>query len=395
MGRQALEGLKVVEVGNIIAGPWCGSMLADFGATVIKVEQPGTGDMIRGMGRIKDLWYTIEARNKKNITLNLKDPKGKEILWKLIEGADVLIENFRPGVFKKLGFTWEEMHKRNPRLIYSVASGYGTTGPYSHKPGFDRMGLALGGFLEVTGYPDTPPVKPGLSVADFYTALFGCAAVMFAIYDRDVNGSGEGQMIDCCLTESILRLQESIIAEYSIDGTIRTRIGNGTTVTVPSGHFLTKDGRYLALSVSGDKLYRICMEKIGRPDMIEKEEYKTGTGRTAHREEINKVFADWALAHTIDECLEILGDDIPNNRIYNAADIVKDPQFAFRNDIIEVESPKFGKFKMQNVVPKMSGTPGEVRWLGADLGAFNHEVLHDMLGYSDEEIEQFKANGTI
>ena len=395
MGRQALEGLKVIEVGNIIAGPWCGSMLADFGATVIKVEQPGTGDMIRGMGRIKDLWYTIEARNKKNITLNLKDPKGKEILWKLIEGADVLIENFRPGVFKKLGFTWEEMHKRNPRLIYSVASGYGTTGPYSHKPGFDRMGLALGGFLEVTGYPDTPPVKPGLSVADFYTALFGCAAVMFAIYDRDVNGSGEGQMIDCCLTESILRLQESIIAEYSIDGTIRTRIGNGTTVTVPSGHFLTKDGRYLALSVSGDKLYRICMEKIGRPDMVEKEEYKTGTGRTAHREEINKVFADWALKHTIDECLSILGDDIPNNRIYNAADIVKDPQFAFRNDIIEVESPKFGKFKMQNVVPKMSGTPGEVRWLGADLGAFNHEVLHDMLGYSDEEIEKFKADGTI
>ncbi len=395
MGRQALEGLKVIEVGNIIAGPWCGSMLADFGATVIKVEQPGTGDMIRGMGRIKDLWYTIEARNKKNITLNLKDPKGKEILWKLIEGADVLIENFRPGVFKKLGFTWEEMHKRNPRLIYSVASGYGTTGPYSHKPGFDRMGLALGGFLEVTGYPDTPPVKPGLSVADFYTALFGCAAVMFAIYDRDVNGSGEGQMIDCCLTESILRLQESIIAEYSIDGTIRTRIGNGTTVTVPSGHFLTKDGRYLALSVSGDKLYRICMEKIGRPDMVEKEEYKTGTGRTAHREEINKVFADWALEHTIDECLSILGDDIPNNRIYNAADIVKDPQFAFRNDIIEVESPKFGKFKMQNVVPKMSGTPGEVRWLGADLGAFNHEVLHDMLGYSDEEIEKFKAAGTI
>ena len=395
MGRQALEGLKVVEVGNIIAGPWCASMLADFGATVIKVEQPGTGDMIRGMGRIKDLWYTIEARNKKNITLNLKDPKGKEILWKLIEGADVLVENFRPGVFKKLGFTWEEMHKRNPRLIYSVASGYGTTGPYSHKPGFDRMGLALGGFLEVTGYPDMPPVKPGLSVADFYTALFGCAAVMFAIYDRDVNGSGEGQMIDCCLTESILRLQESIIAEYSIDGTIRTRIGNGTTVTVPSGHFLTKDGRYLALSVSGDKLYRICMEKIGRPDMIEKEEYKTGTGRTAHREEINKVFADWTLEHTIDECLSILGDDIPNNRIYNAADIVKDPQFAFRNDIIEVESPKFGKFKMQNVVPKMSGTPGEVRWLGADLGAFNHEVLHDMLGYSDEDIEQFKANGTI
>jgi len=395
MSRQALEGLKVVEVGNIIAGPWCGSMLADFGARVIKIEQPVTGDMIRGMGRIKDLWFTVEARNKKNVTLNLKDPKGKEILWQLIEDADVLIENFRPGVFKKLGFSWEEMHRRNPRLIYTVASGYGTTGPYSHKPGFDRMGLAQGGFLEVTGYPDLPPVKPGLSVADFYTAMFSCMAVMFAVYDRDVNGSGEGQMIDCCLTESILRLQESIIAEYSIDKTIRTRIGNGTTVTVPSGHFLTKDGRYLALSVSGDKLYRICMEKIGRPDMNEVEEYKTGVGRTAHREEINQVFADWALQHTIDECLAALGDDIPNSRIYNVEDIVNDPQFAFRNDIIEVDTKKFGKIKMQNVVPKMSATPGEVKWVGGELGQFNREIYRDLLGYSDEDIDQFEKDGII
>ena len=395
MSRQALEGLKVVEVGNIIAGPWCGSMLADFGARVIKIEQPVTGDMIRGMGRIKDLWFTIEARNKKNVTLNLKDPKGKEILWKLIEDADVLIENFRPGVFKKLGFSWEEMHRRNPRLIYTVASGYGTTGPYSHKPGFDRMGLAQGGFLEVTGYPDLPPVKPGLSVADFYTAMFSCMAVMFAVYDRDVNGSGEGQMIDCCLTESILRLQESIIAEYSIDKTIRTRIGNGTTVTVPSGHFLTKDGKYIALSVSGDKLYRLCMEKIGRPDMNEVEEYKTGVGRTAHREEINKVFADWALEHTIDECLNALGDDIPNSRIYNVEDIVNDPQFAFRNDIIEVDTEKFGKIKMQNVVPKMSATPGEVKWVGGNLGQFNREIYRDLLGYTDEEIDNFEKDGVI
>ncbi len=395
MSKQALEGLKVVEVGNIIAGPWCGSMLADFGARVIKVEQPGTGDMIRGMGRIKDLWYAIEARNKQNITLNLKDPKGKEILWRLIEDADVLIENFRPGVFKKLGFTWEEMHKRNPRLIYTVASGYGTTGPYSHKPGFDRMGLAQGGFLEVTGYPDTPPVKPGISVADFYTAMFGCMATMFAIYNRDINGSGEGQMIDCCLTESILRLQESIIAEYSIDGTIRTRIGNGTTVTVPSGHFRTKDGKYLALSVSGDKLYRTCMEKIGRPDMNEVEKYKTGTGRTAHREEINNVFAEWALQHTIDECLEALGDDIPNSRIYNVEDIVKDPQFAFRNDIVEIDTKKFGRIKMQNVVPKMSGTPGEIKWVGGELGEFNHKIYHDLLGLSDEEIQEMEKNNII
>lgn len=392
---QALEGLKVVEVGNIIAGPWCGSMLADFGATVIKVEQPKTGDMIRGMGRIKDLWYAIEGRNKKNITLNLKDPQGKKILWKLIEGADVLIENFRPGVFQRLGFSWEEMHKRNSRLIYTIASGYGTTGPYAHKPGFDRMGLAMGGFLEVTGYPDTPPVKPGISVADFYTAMFSCMAVMFALYSRDVNGTGKGQMIDCCLTESILRLQESIIAEYSIDGTIRTRIGNGTMVTVPAGHFLTKDGKYLAVSISGDKLFHTCMEKISRPDLNEVEEYKTGIGRTAHRDELNEIFANWAKEHTIDECLKILGDDIPNCRIYNVADIVKDPQFAFRNDIVEVDTKKFGKIKMQNIVPKMLGTPGEIKWVGGELGQFNHEIYHDVLGYSDAEIADMEKNGVI
>lgn len=392
---QALEGLKVVEIGNVIAGPWCGSMLADFGARVIKIEPPGTGDMIRGMGRVKDLWFAVEARNKMNVTLNLKDEKGKEILWRLLEDADVLIENFRPGVFRRLGFTWEEMHRRNPRLIYTVASGYGTTGPYAHKPGFDRMGLAQGGFLEVTGYPDTPPVKPGISVADFYTAMFGCMATMFAIYSRDIIGTGEGQMIDCCLTESVLRLQESIIAEYSVDGTIRTRIGNGTMVTAPSGHFLTRDGRYLALSISGDKLYRACMERIGRDDMNQVERYRTGPGRTAHREEINDVFAQWALEHTIDECLEALGDDIPNCRIYNVADIMQDPQFKFRNAIVDVETKKFGTVKMQSIVPKMSGTPGEIRWAGQELGAFNREVFGALLGYSDAELAEMKESGTI
>ncbi len=393
---QALEGLKVVEVGNIIAGPWCGSMLADFGATVIKVEPPKGGDLIRNMGRIKEMWYAIEGRNKKNVTLDLKSPKGKEILWKLIEDADVLIQNFRPGAFDRLGFTWEEIHKRNPRLVYTVSSGYGTTGPYAPKPGFDRMGLSYGGFLEVTGYPDSPPVKPGISVADFYTAMFSCIAVMFALYNRDVIGTGEGQMIDCCLTESVLRLQESIIAEYAYDGSIRTRIGNGTMVTCPSGHFLTKDGKYVALSISGDKLYKLCMEKMGRLDMRDNPDYQTGVGRTANREAINAEFAKWALEHTIQECLDILGDDIPACRIYNVEDIMKDPQFKFRNDIIDVDTPfDFGKIKMQAVIPKMLGTPGEVKWSGQKLGHFNKEIYGDQLGYSDEELAQLKADGVI
>ncbi len=395
MSRQALEGLKVVEVGNIVAGPWCGSMLADFGARVIKVEPPKTGDLMRGMGRIKNLWYTVEGRNKENVTLNLKSPEGKEILWKLIDEADVLIENFRPGVFERLGFSWEEMHKRNPRLIYTVASGYGRTGPYAPRPGFDRMGLALGGFLEVTGYPDTPPVKPGISVADFYTAMFSCMAVMFAIYDRDVNGSGEGQMIDCALTESVLRLQESIIAEYSYDGTIRTRIGNGTTVTVPSGHFLTKDGKYIALSITGDKLYKDCMHQIGRQDLIDNPNYQTTIDRAAHREEINAEFAKWALTVTMEEGLEILGEGIPACPIYNVADIMKDPQFQFRDDIVEVDTEQFGKIKMQNVCPKMMGTPGAIKWPGQPLGKFNKEVYCDLLGYTEDQLDKLKEDGVI
>lgn len=350
---------------------------------------------MRNMGRIKDMWYAVEGRNKRCVTLNLKSEKGKEMLTDLIKDADILIENFRPGVFKRLGFTWESLHALNPRLVYVTSSGYGQTGPNSHKPGFDRIGLALGGFLEITGFPGEPPVKPGISVADFYTAMFACMGAMFAIYNRDVVGTGEGQMIDCCLTESMLRLQESIIAEYSYDGTIRTRIGNGTLVTVPSGHFLTKDGKYLVLSVSGDKLFKQWCESIGRPELAEVEDYKTGAGRTANREEINAICAEWAREHTIEECLEVLGDDIPNCPVYNVADIMQDEHFKARNAIVDVDTEQFGTLKMQNCVPKMYGTPGEIKWAGAPLGKFNEEVYGEKLGLTPEDLAKLKEEGVI
>ncbi|MCL1874961.1 MAG: CoA transferase [Synergistaceae bacterium] len=391
---QALEGLKVVEVGHILAGPWCGTLMADFGAEVIKVEPPKDGDMIRGMGRVKDLWYCVEGRNKKNITLNLKEQKGKEILKELLKDADVLIENFRPGVFSKLGFSWEILQEINPRLVYVCSSGYGQTGPYSHRPGFDRIGLALGGFLEVTGFPGEPPIKPGLSACDFYTAMLACSAAMFAIYSRDVVGTGKGQMIDCCLTESALRIQESIIAEYSYDGSIRTRIGNGTNVTIPSGHFLTKDDKYLVLTVSGDKLFKKFTEVTGMPELAENPEYSTGPLRTKNREELNEITAKWARSHTIDECMAALGDEIPNCKVYNVEDIMKDEHFKARNAIIQVQTEKFGEISMQNVSPKMMGTPGEVKWAGAPLGKFNQEI-YARLGYTEEQIKDLEANGVI
>ena len=391
---QALEGLKVVEVGNILAGPWCGTLMADFGAEVIKVEPPKVGDLMREMGRIKDLWYCVEGRNKKNITVDLKEEKGKEILWDLIKDADILIENFRPGAFKRLGFTWEKMNKANPRLVYVCSSGYGQTGPESHKPGFDRIGLARGGFLEVTGFPGEPPVKPGLSVCDFYCAMFACIGAMFAIYSRDVVGTGKGQMIDCTLIESALRIQESIIAEHSYDGSVRTRIGNGTNVTVPSGHFLTSDDKYLVLTVSGDKLFQKFAEAIGKPELAKDPKYISGSLRTANRDELNEIAAVWARSHTIEECMEALGDEVPNCKVYNVEDIMKDEQFKAREALIKVPTEKFGDLWMQNVTPKMTGTPGEVKWAGAPLGKFNDEIF-TRLGYSAEQIAEMKTAGII
>jgi crotonobetainyl-CoA:carnitine CoA-transferase CaiB-like acyl-CoA transferase len=392
---KALEGLKVVEVGNILAGPFAGTLLADFGAEVIKVEPPKMGDLMRNMGRIKDLWFAVEGRNKKSITLNLKEKKAKELLIELLKDADVLIENFRPGVFAKLGFTWEMLHEINPRLVFYSASGYGQTGPCSHKPGFDRIGLALGGFLHVTGFPGQPPIKPGVSVADFMTAMLGTIGIMFAIYNRDVIGSGVGQRIDGCLTETTLRMMESIIAEYSYDGTIRNRMGNGTMVTIPSGHFLTKDDEYVVFTVSGDKLFEQFAKAIGREDLLQSEKYSKAKGRMENLEEINQIAADWARAHTIDECMAALGDEVPNCKVYTAADIVKDPQFAFREALIKVPTKKFGELTMQGITPKMSGTPGKVEWAGPELGSYNEDVFCGKLKMSKEELAKLEADGVI
>lgn len=392
---QALEGLKVVEVGNILAGPYCGTLMADFGAEVIKVEPPEAGDLMRGMGRIKDIWFAVEARNKKNVTLNLKDERGKQIFTELLRDADIIIENFRPGVFAKLGFSWEKLQEINPRLIYVCASGFGQTGPHAHKPGLDRIGLALGGFLQVTGFPDGPPVKPGVSVADFMTGMYGCIGAMFAVYNRDVRGTGKGQMIDCCLTETTIRMMESIIAEYSYDGTIRQRTGNGVAVTIPSGHFLTKDGEYLVMTVVGDKVFNEFAKAIGRADMLENPNYNTAIARMKHRDEINKIAEDWAREHTIEECLAALGDEVPSCKVFNVADVMNYEQFKFRESIIKVKTKKFGEISMQNVTPKMSGTPGQVKWAGEELGRFNEEIYCGKLGISAEQLQQYKNEGVI
>ncbi len=388
----ALKGLRVVEAGHAVSTPFCGTMLADFGAEVIKVEPPKGGDILRGMGNFKDMWFMVDDRNKKCITLDLRAPKGKELFRQLLSKADVFIENYRPGALDKLGFGWEQARMINPRLVMASVSGYGQTGPYRDKPGFDRLGMAMGGLTHLTGFPDGAPLRPGLALSDYLTGMFALSGVLMALYNRDVVGTGKGQHIDVALYESILRINEATLADYSYKGVVRNRAGNEHISTVPGGHYLTKDNKYLVLAVGGDKVFALFCKKIGREDMIEK--YNTGLIRHENRKDIDVVARDWVAQHTLAECLETFGDDIPNGPVFSVEDMFTDPHYKVRENIVRVPS-KYGEIGMQGVVPKLSETPGEVKWVGPDMGTFNKEVYQDLLGVGDAEFDALKSEGVI
>ncbi len=392
--KSALEGLKVVELGNALSAPFCAALMADFGASVIKVESPKGGDMLRAMGNFKDLWYTVENRNKKAVSLNLKAPEGSEILHQLLSEADILVENFRPGALKRLGFDWETLHAKYPRLIMVSISGYGQTGPYSAKPGFDRLGVAMGGLTFLTGAPDGEPLRPGVSIADYTTGLYGLVGALMALYHRDVIGSGVGQHIDVSLYESILRMNETNLVDYSYKGIVRQRTGNSHPSTIPGGNFLTKDGQYLVLACGGEKLYKMFVTKIGREDMITDERYNTIEGRIAHRVEINQIAADWISQHTMEECQKLFGDDIPNGAVYSVKEIFEDPHIRFREDLATVDTERFGTITMQGIYPRLSETPGSVRWVTSDIGSANQEV-YGGLGLTQEQMAALKEKGVI
>ena len=393
--KAALDGLKVVELGNAVSAPFCSALMADFGADVIKIETPGTGDMLRGMGNVKDLWYAVENRNKKCVTLNLKTDEGKDIMHRLLAEADIFVENFRPGALARLGFDWETLHEKYPRLIMASISGYGQTGPYSKKPGFDRLGVAMGGLTYLTGLPESEPIRPGFSIADYTTGAYALIGVLIAVYNRDVQGTGIGQHIDASLYESILRMNETNIVDYGYKGLVRQRTGNSHPSTIPGGNFLTKDGKYLVLACGGEKLFKLFATKIGREDMLSDERYSTAEARISNRAEINGIAADWVNQHTLEECQEIFGDDVPNGAVYSVKEIYEDPHIRFREDLVTVNTEKFGDITMQGIYPKLSETPGEVKWAGEALGKFNSEVYGEMLGFSEEELAALKEKGVI
>jgi crotonobetainyl-CoA:carnitine CoA-transferase CaiB-like acyl-CoA transferase len=393
-----LDKVKVLELGHVLAVPFCGALLADFGADVIKVEMPGLGDGLRHMGPVVDdrsLWFCTENRNKRCVTLNLKAEKGKEILTELIKQSDVILENYKPGTLARLGFSWEKIHEINPKMILMQISGYGQTGPQSNRLGYDRIGLGMGGLTYMTGFTEGAPLKPGNSMADYLAGYSAALGIMMAIHDRDLNKTGLGQKLDISLYDTVFRTSEFNALNYSLTGEVRERTGNTFVATIPGGHFLTKDSKWISLSVGNDRLFKKLCECLDREDFLERPEFATNALRSVNRKEIDEFCTKWISEHTRDECLEVMAGNVPVGPINSIADIFEDPQFEARGNIAHVQDEKWGEVKVQGAVPMMSRTPGEVKWLGADLGQHNEEVFSSMLGLSNEEIQNLKEEDVI
>jgi len=395
--KAALQGLRVIELGNLIGAPFCGTLMAEFGAEVIKIEDPKVGDAGRYTGEVVDgasLYFVFLARNKKCITLDLRVPKGQEIFRRLIPLVDVVIENFRPGTLKKWKIDYTELSEVNPRLILAHVSGFGQYGPYRERAAFDRIATAFAGQDHITGFPDKPPAHPGGSVADYLTGLFCTVGVMFAIYWRDFN-KGQGQEIDLALYEGMFRVMNQV-EEYDQFGLIPMRTGNTNPQFVPAESFLTKDGQWLAFHAGTDSIWRRFIKLMGREDLGDDPKFSIQRNRNQNREELHAIIADWVRNFEIKPLLKLLWDaGIPSTKINNIADVFKDPHVQARKNIIETELPSGRKIKTMGIVPKLSVTPGRVEFVAPPLGAYNEEVYRGLLNLSAKEYEGLKKKGVI
>jgi len=392
-----LQGVKVIELGTLIAGPFCARLLAEFGAEVIKIEQPGSGDPLRKWRKLHQgtsLWWYAQARNKKSVTLDLKQPEAQEIVRKLAKGADIVVENFRPGAMEKWGLGWEQLSKLNPGLIMVRLSGFGQTGPYRDRPGFGAIGESMGGLRYVTGYPDRPPVRVGVSIGDSIAALHGVIGALMALHHRNVNG-GRGQYVDVALYEAVFNMMESVLPEYDMFGFVRERSGASLPGIVPSNTYVTRDNKYVVIGANADSIFKRMMNAIGRPDLAQDRSLAHNDGRVARTGEIEKVIGDWVAAHDLTHVLDVLEKaDVPSGKIYDIADIAKDAHYAAR-EMIRSHRLKDGKsVKLPGIVPKLSLTPGDTKWVGPELGAHTAEVL-GALGYSEEQQRELKKRGVI
>lgn len=395
--KKPLAGIKVVELGTLIAGPFCSRILAEFGAEAIKVESPDGGDPLRKWRKLHEgtsLWWYVQSRNKKSVTANLKHPEGKEFVRQLIARADILVENFRPGVLEKLGLSWEQLSADNPGLVMVRLSGFGQTGPYKDQPGFGAVGESMGGLRYVTGFPDRPPVRTGISIGDSIAALWGAIGALMALRHKEVGG-GRGQVVDVALYEAIFAMMESLVPEFDVFGFIRERSGNIMPGITPSNTHTTRDGKHVTIGANGDAIFRRFMQAIGRADLAADPALADNAGRDSRRDEIYAVIDAWCAAHDEAEVLAVLEKaEVPASRVYSVADMFKDPQFLARRMIEAARLPDGREFRIPGIVPRLSETPGGTEWLGPALGAHTDEVLA-ALGYSGERIAALRADGAV
>lgn len=398
MADKPLKGLKVLELGQVIAGPFCGSLLAGFGAEVIKIEKPLVGDPLRIWRKLHkgtSLWWLSMSRNKKCITLDLNDPKGQEIARELAAKVDVVIENFKPGTLEKWGMGYEDLKAINPRIIMVRVSGYGQTGPYAKRPGFANVAEGFGGIRYTSGYPDRPPVRAGISLGDTLAGLHAALGTLTAVYHRDVNG-GKGQIVDVAIYESIFNMMESTLAEYDKFGHIRERSGAKLEGIVPTSTYPTKDGKFIIIGANGDAIYKRLMNLCERPDLADDEKLADNAGRVPHEELIDEAIIKWTMSYDYAYLSEKLVEaQIPSGPVYSIADIAQDEQYKAREIFEEVELEKGDTVKIPAVLPKLSETPGGTDWIGPKLGDHNKEIFCDILGMSKSDLEILKKEGVI
>jgi formyl-CoA transferase len=392
-----LSGLKVIELGTLIAGPFASRICGEFGAEVIKIESPDGGDPLRKWRKLYEgtsLWWFVQARNKKSLTLNLKHPDGLAILKKLLGEADILIENFRPGVLEKLGLGWDVLHALNPKLVMVRLSGFGQTGPMKDQPGFGAVGESMGGLRYITGFEDRPPVRTGISIGDSIAALWGVIGALMALRHREVNG-GQGQVVDVALYEAIFAMMESMVPEFDVFGFIRERTGNIMPGITPSSIHTSADGKHVQIGANGDAIFKRFMLVIGREDLANDPVLASNDGRDSRRDEIYGVIDRWVNSQPLDTVLTQLNQaDVPVSRIFSAEDMFSDPQYLAREMFLQAKLPDGKDFKMPGIVPKLSDTPGDCEWVGPQLGEHNAQVLQ-ALGYNASQIAQLRKDGAI
>jgi len=393
----ALGDLRVLELGTLLAGPFCGQLLGDLGAEVIKIEPPGQGDPMRVWGRQKagdpSLWWPVIARNKKAITLDLRQAEGQALLLELAAKSDFLLENFRPGTLEKWNLGWDRLHAANPRLIMIRVSGYGQTGPYAARAGFGAIGEAMGGLRYVVGDPGSPPARVGISLGDSLAATFACVGALAALHHRE--RTGEGQVVDSAIYEAVLGMMESLVTEYDKTGYIRERTGAILPNVAPSNVYPTEDGLVL-IAANQDTVFRRLCEAMGMPALADDPAYASHQARGARQAVLDALIGRWTAGRTTSDVLRLMEKaGVPAGQIYRAPEMLEDPHFAARKAIVEVPHPQFGSIRMQNVVPKLSATPGGIRSPSPSLGEHNDAIYLDFLGLPAERYAVLKAARVI